>query len=36
MKRWHGFLVILVIVHTAAGFKHLLIDRDKVFQRMWF
>jgi cytochrome b561 len=29
-------LVALVIVHAAAGFKHLLVDRDAVFQRMWF
>lgn len=29
-------LVVLVALHTAAGFKHLFVDRDKVFQRMWF
>lgn len=29
-------LVALVIFHAAAGLKHLLIDRDDVFQRMWF
>ena len=28
--------VVLVAVHTAAGLKHLLVDRDRVFQRMWF
>ena len=28
--------VVLVTVHAAAGFKHLLIDRDRIFQRMWF
>ena len=26
----------LVTVHTAAGLKHLLVDRDTVFRRMWF
>lgn len=29
-------LVILICVHVLAGLKHLLIDRDGVFQRMWF
>lgn len=29
-------LVALVVLHTAAGLKHLLVDRDAVFQRMWF
>lgn len=29
-------LVALVAVHAAAGLKHLLVDRDAVFQRMWF
>ena len=29
-------LVVLVAIHTAAGFKHLLVNRDRVFQRMWF
>lgn len=29
-------LVALVVVHALAGFKHLLIDRDGVFRRMWF
>ncbi len=29
-------LVILVCVHVLAGLKHLLIDKDRVFQRMWF
>ena len=28
------FLIVLVIIHILAAFKHLLIDRDKVFQRM--
>src|SRR3569833_658332 len=28
-------LVALVVLHAAAGLKHLLIDRDRVFQRMW-
>jgi cytochrome b561 len=29
-------LVGLVVLHAAAGLKHLLVDRDAVFQRMWF
>ena len=29
-------LVALVVVHAAGGLKHLLVDRDSVFQRMWF
>lgn len=29
-------LVGFVTLHALAGFKHLLVDRDKVFQRMWF
>lgn len=29
-------LVALVALHAAAGLKHLLIDRDDVFQRIWF
>jgi cytochrome b561 len=29
-------LVVLVSLHVLAGLKHLLIDRDRVFQRMWF
>lgn len=36
----HSFLVWilvgLVVVHAAAGFKHLLVERDAVFQRIWF
>ena len=28
-------LVALMVVHAAAGLKHLLVDRDAVFQRMW-
>lgn len=28
-------LVVLVGLHVAAGLKHLLVDRDNVFQRMW-
>jgi cytochrome b561 len=27
-------LITLVVIHVLAAFKHLLIDRDKVFQRM--
>jgi cytochrome b561 len=30
------FLVALVALHTLAALKHLLVDRDRVFQRMWF
>jgi cytochrome b561 len=29
-------LVGLVALHAAGGLKHLLVDRDGVFQRMWF
>lgn len=29
-------LVALVVLHAAGGLKHLLVDRDTVFQRMWF
>jgi cytochrome b561 len=29
-------LVSLVAIHALAGLKHLLVDRDEVFQRMWF
>jgi cytochrome b561 len=29
-------LVALLALHAAAAFKHVLIDRDGVFQRMWF
>lgn len=29
-------LVILISLHALAGLKHLLIDKDRVFQRMWF
>jgi cytochrome b561 len=28
-------LLVLVAVHVAAALKHLLVDRDQVFQRMW-
>ncbi len=28
-------LVVLIALHVLAGFKHLLMDRDGVFQRMW-
>ena len=28
-------LVALVLLHVAGGLKHLVIDRDGVFQRMW-
>lgn len=29
-------LVTLISLHVLAGLKHLLIDKNKVFQRMWF
>ena len=29
-------LVILIIVHALAGIKHLILDKDQVFERMWF
>ena len=29
-------LVALIVLHVLAGLKHLLIDKDGVFQRMWF
>lgn len=29
-------IVGLVAVHAAGGLKHALVDRDRVFQRMWF
>lgn len=29
-------LVALICIHVLAGLKHLLINRDGVFQRMWF
>ena len=29
-------LVSLVALHAAAGLKHVLMDKDGVFQRMWF
>jgi len=36
----HGTLAIilgiLALGHAAAGLKHLLINRDNIFQRMWF
>lgn len=28
-------LVVLVVLHVGAALKHLLIDKDGVFQRMW-
>jgi cytochrome b561 len=28
-------MVVLVVLHVLAGLKHLLVDRDHVFQRMW-
>lgn len=29
-------LLALLALHAAGALKHLLIDRDGVFQRMWF
>ena len=29
-------LVGLISLHALAGLKHLVIDKDGVFQRMWF
>ena len=29
-------LVALIALHAIGGLKHLLIDKDGVFQRMWF
>jgi cytochrome b561 len=29
-------LVVLIVLHILAAFKHLFINRDGVFQRMWF
>ena len=29
-------IVAAVVVHALGGFKHLLLDKDKVFHRMWF
>jgi cytochrome b561 len=31
-----AILVVLVGIHVLGGLKHLLIDKDGVFQRMWF
>ena len=28
--------VAVIVLHALAGLKHLLVDKDKVFQRMWF
>lgn len=36
----HGVIawifVGLISVHALAAFKHLLVEKDRVFQRMWF
>jgi cytochrome b561 len=29
-------LVVLISLHALAALKHLLVDKDGVFQRMWF
>lgn len=31
-----ALLIALVVIHVLAAFKHLLINRDKVFQRMLY
>jgi cytochrome b561 len=28
--------VTVIVLHALAGLKHLVVDKDKVFQRMWF
>lgn len=28
--------ITLIVIHIMGAFKHLLFDRDRVFQRMWF
>ena len=37
---WHEALVwttvALLVLHVLGGLKHLLVDRDRVFERMWF
>jgi len=30
-----ALLITLIVIHVLAAFKHLLINRDSVFQRMW-
>lgn len=38
--KWHGIiawvLVVLIVLHVLAAFKHLFINKDRIFQRMWF
>lgn len=29
-------MVAIIVLHAAGGLKHLLLDKDGVFQRMWF
>jgi cytochrome b561 len=29
-------MVVLVVLHVGAALKHLLVDRDRLLQRMWF
>lgn len=29
-------LVALIVLHAVGGLKHLFVDKDGVFQRMWF
>jgi cytochrome b561 len=28
--------VSVIVLHALAGLKHLVVNKDKVFQRMWF
>lgn len=29
-------VVALIFIHAVGGLKHLFVDKDRVFQRMWF
>ena len=29
-------LIGLIVLHVLAGFKHMLMDKDRVFYRIWF
>jgi len=29
-------LIVLALVHILAGLKHLLIDKDGIFNKIWF
>lgn len=30
-----GVLAVLIVIHVAAALKHLIVDKDGVFNRMW-